>query len=310
MKGLTMRDVVSVILPYYNRVDTLRRAAESVLEQTHRPLVLYLVDDGSSDGSSDLARSLRDERIVHISHEVNRGVSEARNSGLDRAETDLVAFMDSDDVWLQKKLATQLAFLREAQAAQPLVAVVGCGWQYLDAAEPASTFRPGPFRRDDFLQGHLAGTGTPLLLVDRAVAADARFDPEFPAFEEGDYVLKCLRRGAELAITPESLVLVRRGRGDHVANQRSAAEGYSRLLEVYERDLARHPEARGWFAFRACRHYLALGELREACRLVPAAMCSDRFRRSVHIGAGAIGRRHGLSVAQRLLPVRHPRSRI
>jgi teichuronic acid biosynthesis glycosyltransferase TuaG len=304
-----MADEISVILPYYNRQDTLAEAVTSVLQQTHLNLRLFLVDDGSTDGSAGLVRALPDPRIVHLEASANGGASRARNLGLEASTTSLVAFMDSDDRWDPTKLQRQLQFLRDLQQVHRDVAVVGCGWRYFDQAVESRSFEPGPYTRTEFLRGTVAGTGTPLLLVDRAVAAHAMFDPTFLAFEEGDYVLKCLLGERRLAILPKVLVDVRRGRTDHVANRRSAAVGYERLLQVYATDYAREPTARSWFSFRACREYLCLRSFRAASPHLAEALRMERLRRGVHLLLSASMGPTGASIAQRLLPVVHPGAR-
>jgi len=99
---------VSVIIPTYNRATTLGRAARSVLFQDFRDLELIVVDDGSSDETAEVIAGLEDARVRVIVHETNRGVGAARNTGIDAANGEIVAFQDSDDEWLQGKLSAQV----------------------------------------------------------------------------------------------------------------------------------------------------------------------------------------------------------
>ena len=99
---------VSVVIPTRNRARVLVRAVRSVLGQTCGDFELLIVDDASTDGTGDAVRRFDDPRIVLIRHEVNRGVSAARNSALDRAAGAFVAFLDDDDEWLPEKLERQL----------------------------------------------------------------------------------------------------------------------------------------------------------------------------------------------------------
>jgi glycosyltransferase involved in cell wall biosynthesis len=102
---------VSVILPTFNRADTLSRSIGSVLEQQHKNLELIVVDDGSTDRTRELVADIRDPRIRYIRHDRNRGQSAARNMGISIARAELIAFQDSDDRWAQEKLARQLPVL-------------------------------------------------------------------------------------------------------------------------------------------------------------------------------------------------------
>lgn len=89
---------VSVIIPIYNKRRHIRRAVESVLAQTHSNFELILVDDGSTDGSLEALKSLDDPRVRRMQRP-NGGVSRARNTGIAVARSDLIAFLDADDVW-------------------------------------------------------------------------------------------------------------------------------------------------------------------------------------------------------------------
>jgi glycosyltransferase involved in cell wall biosynthesis len=100
---------VSVIIPCFNRRHLLGRAVESVLRQTINDFELVIVDDGSSDGTQEFCAAFEDPRIRYVRHDVNRGASAARNTGLEHSKGEFVAFLDSDDIWLESKLEKQLA---------------------------------------------------------------------------------------------------------------------------------------------------------------------------------------------------------
>lgn len=99
---------VSVILPTYNRCRLLKRAVDSVLDQTCRDFELIVVDDGSSDDTPALLARYGDR--LRAIRQPNRGVSAARNAGIRQAAGKLIALLDSDDYWLPQKLARQVAF--------------------------------------------------------------------------------------------------------------------------------------------------------------------------------------------------------
>ena len=107
---------VSVVLPTYNRAATVGDAIDSVLRQSHGDFELIVVDDGSKDASAERIAQFTDPRIRYVAQQ-NAGVSAARNRGVRQARGELVAFLDSDDVWKPEKLATDVAFLdRHADA--------------------------------------------------------------------------------------------------------------------------------------------------------------------------------------------------
>jgi len=104
--------LVSVIIPTFNRPLETKRAVTSVLYQTYGDFEIIVVDDGSDQSSRDVLQPLR-PRIRYISHEKNRGVSAARNTGLRSSKSPFVAFLDSDDYLLPTKLAVQVAFFNK-----------------------------------------------------------------------------------------------------------------------------------------------------------------------------------------------------
>jgi len=103
---------VSIIMPTYNRADTIMRALGSVRAQTFPDWELHLIDDGSTDESRRMLAAERDPRIkLHLQD--HRGVNEARNKGLAESTGDYVAFLDSDDEWLPHHLELCLGFFKE-----------------------------------------------------------------------------------------------------------------------------------------------------------------------------------------------------
>ena len=111
-KGVTP-PLISVILPFYNRIDATLRAIVSVEEQTYKNWELIVINDGSTDGYGWLVeeRLSNTNNVIYIKNSINSGPSVARNLGLKQASGSYIAFLDSDDVWLASKLETQLAHM-------------------------------------------------------------------------------------------------------------------------------------------------------------------------------------------------------
>ncbi len=103
--------LVSVIIPTFNRAWSIKRAVDSVLNQTFRDFELIVVDDGSNDNTLEILKKYDDK--IQIISQINLGVSAARNSGIKHSRGEYVAFLDSDDEWLPKKLEAQIGYLNE-----------------------------------------------------------------------------------------------------------------------------------------------------------------------------------------------------
>lgn len=107
----------SVIMPTYNNENYIRNAIKSVLTQTYSNLELIIIDDFSTDGTSNIIAELMnlDNRIQYFKLLKNNGCAYARNFGLSKSQGEYIAFLDSDDVWDDKKLEKQIAVLHESQ---------------------------------------------------------------------------------------------------------------------------------------------------------------------------------------------------
>ena len=104
---------ISVIIPTYNRAEVISRAIKSVQNQTFQPFEIIVIDDGSSDNT----RRIIKEQFSYCRYyyQENKGVSSARNLGIQKAESEWIAFLDSDDEWKPNKLISQLPLLEKSK---------------------------------------------------------------------------------------------------------------------------------------------------------------------------------------------------
>ena len=101
--------LLSVVVPVFNGEAFLREAVQSVLTQKYSPVEIIIVDDGSTDGTGTVARSLPE--TVRYLQQPNNGPAAARNRGIEHAQGSLIAFADADDLWPATKLELQLPYL-------------------------------------------------------------------------------------------------------------------------------------------------------------------------------------------------------
>lgn len=103
--------IVTVIIPTYNRKDIVLDAVQSVLNQTMKNFEVFVVDDGSTDGTVEYLQSLK--LPINLISKQNGGVSSARNAGIKVAKGKYLAFLDSDDLWSPEKLEQQILYIEK-----------------------------------------------------------------------------------------------------------------------------------------------------------------------------------------------------
>jgi teichuronic acid biosynthesis glycosyltransferase TuaG len=114
--------LVSIVTPVYNIGNFLKETVDSVLTQSYKNWELLLIDDNSSDDSADIIRMYekKDSRIKGFYLPENKGAGNSRNVGLDNADGEYIAFLDSDDLWLPDKLEQQVNFFKNRKEVQIL----------------------------------------------------------------------------------------------------------------------------------------------------------------------------------------------
>lgn len=179
--------LVSVIIPTFNRANCLTRAIDSVLFQTFSGYELIVVDDGSTDETSDLLSSYG--RRLRIIHQSNQGVSAARNTGINSAKGEFIALLDSDDAWREDKIAQQMAFFK----AHPQAML--CQTEEIWIRNGT---RVNPKKRHQKFSGMIFEKTLPLCLVSPSAVMIRRsifneiglFDETLPACEDYDLWLR------------------------------------------------------------------------------------------------------------------------
>lgn len=208
--------LVSIIMPCYNAERYIGKAIESVLEQTYTDWELLVVDDCSTDNSADIIRQYaeRDSRIRYLKTDTPSGSpSQPRNIGFDHVRGRFIALLDSDDVWLPRKLEEQLAFMQEH----------GHRFVYSDYEKISPDGRSsGRVVRAPLSSSYwdaLESCGIPCLtaLFDKELVSGIRFRPVC----KEDYVLwlELLRKGVKAYNTGQVHALYREAPGSRSANK-------------------------------------------------------------------------------------------
>ena len=217
--------LVSVIIPVYNYDRYLGEAVESVLNQTYKHLEVIVVDDGSTDGSREVAESFA-ERGVRYCHQGHAGIGPARNRGVDMDQGEFLAFLDADDRWPDEKLALQL---RAFENDPSLEMVFGQALQLQNG--PA--WEAGVKNKHLIVDGMVAGMVPGTMVIKRAA-----FDRvgKFPAGLKVGEFIDWYARAGELQIRslvlPELLLWRRIHDSNTGLRERQSVTDYARVLKA------------------------------------------------------------------------------
>ncbi|MBT4127292.1 MAG: glycosyltransferase [Nitrospina sp.] len=206
---------VSVIVPTYNRADRLERALNSIVSQTYQDFELIVVDDGSTDKTYQLMKSFPKAQYFYIKK--NSGVSKARNVGLAFAKGELICFLDSDDLWKEKKIQIQSLWLENNKDSQIC---------YTDEIWVRNGVRVNPMNRHRKYSGdifrHCLGLCivSPSSVMIRAKLFDeiGNFDESLPACEDYDLWLRIASKYA-FHFIEEPLIIKYGGHSDQLSRK-------------------------------------------------------------------------------------------
>ncbi len=214
--------MVSIIIPTYNRAAFLMEAVESVAQQTFQDFELIVIDDGSTDGTEKAVQKYHRQLIYRYQN--NRGVSAARNLGIQTARGKWVAFLDSDDLWLPKKLETQVRFF--SQNPEALI----CQTQEIWIRHGR---RVNPHKKHQKFSGDIFAPSLLLCLVSPSAVMIRRdlfdregfFDETMPACEDYDLWLRLSSR-FPVYLIDLPLVVKRGGHPDQLSRTTPALDRY------------------------------------------------------------------------------------
>ncbi|HIW50310.1 MAG TPA: glycosyltransferase [Candidatus Blautia intestinavium] len=194
---------VSVIIPFYARVDWLKEAVDSVLLQNFKDYEIIVVNDGSPENMTEFLAQYSN-KIKYIKKE-NGGPSTARNAGIEIATGKYIAFLDSDDRWLPKKLKTQLEYMKKNDVIWSY-----CGYRTFGGGESVEY----KMTDSDIPIVHRYNTpyiATPCVMIERQYLVDCpnvRFNPDLRYGQDSYFWLMINADNPILAI-PDVLVEVR-----------------------------------------------------------------------------------------------------
>lgn len=206
-----MIDLVSVIIPTYNRKKFLKEAIESALNQKFKEKEIIVVDDGSSDGTFEEIKNYP----VKYFYQKNRGPASARNLGIKNSRGNLIAFLDSDDLWTEEKLLLQIEFLKE----YPEYLLVHTNEIWIKNGKPLKQLERHKKGGGDQFERSLelcVISPSSVLIKKELFEKVGIFDEEFPACEDYELWLRVTSR-YNIGFIEKELVVKRGGHEDQLS---------------------------------------------------------------------------------------------
>jgi hypothetical protein len=218
---------VSVIIPFFNRAKQTITAVKSALNQTYKNIEIILVNDASTDDISNIIKFIKDySNIKLINTEKNSGPATARNIGIEQANGDYIAFLDSDDAFLESKIADQLGMMIKHNLNVSYTAYIRreaekdtimCDRQLTGIVVPK------------IING--ASIATPTVIVSKRFLEDnkIRFKQNIRVGEDSCFWLD-IAKYSEILLVDKPLTIVNFGEDSHVSDSPKLAEGVKNIL--------------------------------------------------------------------------------
>lgn len=206
-----MTEIISVIIPTYNRKEFLKEALDSVLKQEGVKKEIIVVDDGSKDGTSEIIKSYP----VKYLYQSNKGPASARNLGILKSKGKYIAFLDSDDLWLEDKLSLQLNFFEE----NPEYLIVHTNEIWIKDGKPLKQLKKHKKGGGDQFERSLelcVISPSSVLIKRELFEKIGLFDESFPACEDYELWLRVTSK-FKVGFIEKELVIKRGGHKDQLS---------------------------------------------------------------------------------------------
>lgn len=283
-----MNDLVSVIITTYKRQpELIVRAINSVLSQTYKNIEVIVVDDSPADyeyrGEVKKAVESLNERVGYIQHKENMGACAARNTGINSAKGDFVAFLDDDDEWLPDKLEKQMtAFLNED------IGLVYCSYYVVDEELGDTHVRNADqytgYIYDKLIFENFIGSTSCVVLRKSVVKEVGLFDVKMKASQDYDVWLRISSKYKVEALN-EPLLRYYVHNGECISfNPKNKIQGYERLIEKNAGYLKEHKDAMSKRQADLSAMYAWDGQYSKAFKLLSEAVLSRPFAVKDNLG--------------------------
>ncbi len=199
--------LISVMMPTYNNAKYIKQAIESIYAQNYDNIEIIVVDDGSTDNTKEILQQYKDIKYFYIEH---KGISVARNTALENAKGEYIAFLDSDDYWLPNKLNTQMQYFKD----HPDCEIVFTKYENFFEDEKLKTNKRAMHEKmmEKFLKQYLPSS----IIKKELFEKYGNFDENFSGVEDTEFLYRLLKKGVSISHIIPEVFYIRRIHGQNV----------------------------------------------------------------------------------------------
>lgn len=245
-----MENLISVIMPVYNRSKTIELAINSVLQQTNPDFELIIVDDSSTDNTVEVISSIKDPRISVFQLNKNSGAASARNYGIKKSRGPIISFLDSDDYFEPDFLKISFETLKDTP---PKVGFMWTGVRYHKGSELKENSWVPVYKESTyltFLHNLQIGTGAGICIKREVFEMCGYFDEELPAAEDTEFFLRISQK-FDYVFTREILINVVKDSSDRMSkNFRKIAQAYNIFIDSHLSEIEKDNELKMKFYYK------------------------------------------------------------
>jgi len=264
--------IVSVIVPTYNRANLLPRCIRSILAQTYKNFELLIVDDGSTDNTSDVVASFSDPRIRYLPQEKNRGAAYARNIGIQAARGVFISTQGSDDEWFPENLTKKIECFRNLPET---VGVVYSRFYKIHKGGERVLWPPAYIKKregnlfSEFLHGNFI-TDQAALVRKCVYDKVGLYDASLPGMQEWDMWFR-ISKIYEFKFISEPLLVTYYTEGSITAHSEWRLQGREIIFRKHIEDFRKYPKIFALHAFTIGNARALRGNMNEAHRYLQLA---------------------------------------
>lgn len=220
-----MKKLITVVIPTYNRASLIEKAIESVLNQTYTDIELLVIDDYSTDNTQEIVNDFKDSRIKYMLNERTKGAQGARNTGILKANGGWIAFLDSDDYWLEEKLEIQITSMLEQKKV-----FSHTNWYIRDKHKTTINNK----RISNILKTNYIGTFSSVVMSNELIAKIGLLDESLESCQDWDYWIRACQFTSPLYIDLPLLFYVKYSIDNISKNASNRIWGRKGIFEKYK----------------------------------------------------------------------------